>query len=107
MDFTNVKLKKVILEEKKVEEDFDKKYQESIRSVYMDNYFETIKDFTFKTKFIPLNRKQANTIIDFHEKYLKENDFQVTEVMKNEDLKEMLDEINQTLQEYKNVFVKV
>jgi hypothetical protein len=99
-----IKLKKTEVVEKKTEDNFMEKYQETIHSVFMDVYYESIKDFTFKTKFFQLSKIHGEVITDAHEK--SKGKVSLTEKQKDS-LHDLIQFISDSISEYGSIFLKL
>ena len=83
---------------------WDHKYRHQNMSVDMDVWYPMLKSITFKTFFIPLKYKEAETIINFHYYKNKRQDAtftrEETKILLN--LQQKVDHYFQTIEELKN-----
>jgi hypothetical protein len=113
MDFSQVKLKQTKMDDKSApklsgyDEENIKKFETNIRELYMEEWYEDLKEFTFKTKIIQITKEEAITILKCHERYKKTGEIKLL-TKELESLKELFSKVDAGLTEFNNqAFLKM
>jgi hypothetical protein len=113
MDFSQVKLKQTKTVDKSApkltgyDEENLQKFEKNIRELYMEEWYEDLKEFTFKTKIIQITKEDAVTIMKCHERFKKTGEYKILKE-ELETLKELFSNVEAGLKEFNNqAFLKM